>query len=585
MKKEMVWRIGMPHSFIQMYRSAIYPLKLLLLLICNLLFASMLSAQNAVIPGTLSAPYPTIINLAVVWEISGDDNHNASAIVRYRKADSSVWHHGMPLRRIHADSSKGTRPIFHWKEKFSGSIFDLQEDTVYEIEITLNDPDGGGQVRTITARTRSVPHTPADATIKNATPENFAAITGKAERGDVILLAPGDYGIEVVYTDGTPQQPITIRTASRHPDSAAVFESFSLKDRKHVIADGLTVNGKIDLINAEECAVVRCNVTAIYGISAENPPGAKNCYIADNVVTGIITWAADNMGASGKNKGEGIEITGPGNVICYNRVTGYRDCISLMEDTQTSEQYCIDIYNNDIYLGLDDAIEADFCMGNCRIMRNRITNCFMGLSSQPSLGGPTYFIRNVMYNIIDCPYKLARYSQGDVVLHNTVIKVGDGLRIIHNPSYAFLRNNIAIGGRGGGRFGKYGSGEGRAMNFENTDSTINIDYEGIGTEGTPFVARLGNITTYSIEELRNKTQMQHAVQVDMGVFASDPDFPDPALKERKPADLRLRPGSTAVDAGEVIPGINSDYHGSAPDLGAFEIGAEIPHYGPRPLEY
>ena len=201
MKKEMVWRIGMPHSFIQMYRSAIYPLKLLLLLICNLLFASMLSAQNAVIPGTLSAPYPTIINLAVVWEISGDDNHNASAIVRYRKADSSVWHHGMPLRRIHADSSKGTRPIFHWKEKFSGSIFDLQEDTVYEIEITLNDPDGGGQVRTITARTRSVPHTPADATIKNATPENFAAITGKAERGDVILLAPGDYGIEVVYTD------------------------------------------------------------------------------------------------------------------------------------------------------------------------------------------------------------------------------------------------------------------------------------------------------------------------------------------------------------------------------------------------
>ena len=38
--------------------------------------------------------------------------------------------------------------------------------------------------------------------------------------------------------------------------------------------------------------------------------------------------------------------------------------------------------------GLDDGIEADFALSNCRIMRNRITNCFVGISSQPGLGGP-----------------------------------------------------------------------------------------------------------------------------------------------------------------------------------------------------
>lgn len=36
----------------------------------------------------------------------------------------------------------------------------------------------------------------------------------------------------------------------------------------------------------------------------------------------------------------------------------------------------------------DDAIEADFTMGNCRVLRNRISNSFMGISSQP---GPPHY--------------------------------------------------------------------------------------------------------------------------------------------------------------------------------------------------
>jgi hypothetical protein len=37
-----------------------------------------------------------------------------------------------------------------------------------------------------------------------------------------------------------------------------------------------------------------------------------------------------------------------------------------------------------------------------------------------------------------------------------------------------------------------------------------------------------------------------------------------------------------VDRGAVIPNVTDDYSGSAPDLGALEIGAPVPHYGPRP---
>ena len=144
---------------------------------------------------------------------------------------------------------------------------------------------------------------------------------------------------------------------------------------------GIQFNG------ARHCVIRNCTVHAVYGIVSYKP-GAENCIISDNVVTGVCSWTNEAMGAHGANIGEGIELTGPGNVICYNRVTGFRDCISTMEDSHVVNQSCIDIYNNDIYRGVDDAVEADFCFSNCRIFRNRITNSYVGLSSQPGLGGP-----------------------------------------------------------------------------------------------------------------------------------------------------------------------------------------------------
>ena len=58
---------------------------------------------------------------------------------------------------------------------------------------------------------------------------------------------------------------------------------------------------------------------------------------------------------------------------------------------------------------------------------------------------------------------------------------------------------------------------------------------------------------------------------------------DPIRTLYNPADFdfQLRPGSAAVDAGIRLPGINDDFTGRAPDLGAYEAGRPMPHYGPR----
>jgi hypothetical protein len=78
-------------------------------------------------------------------------------------------------------------------------------------------------------------------------------------------------------------------------------------------------------------------------------------------------------------------------------------------------------------------------------------------------------------------------------------------------------------------------------------------------------------------------QDKHSMLVDYDTFVKvTPTGPDPRTLYR-PADFdfQLRQGSAAIDAGVRLPGINDDFTGRAPDLGALEIGRPVPHYGPR----
>ena len=100
-----------------------------------------------------------------------------------------------------------------------------------------------------------------------------------------------------------------------------------------------------------------------------------------------------------------------------------------------------------------------------------------------------------------------------------------------------------------------------------------------------FKGPLAKRTFASLEEFRKGTgQEQHGVLVDVDVFVHAP-LPDRSDPQRlyRPADFDfgLKPGSSAIDAGVPLPTINDDYTGKAPDLGAYELGAAPPHYGPR----
>jgi len=49
-----------------------------------------------------------------------------------------------------------------------------------------------------------------------------------------------------------------------------------------------------------------------------------------------------------------------------------------------------------------------------------------------------------------------------------------------------------------------------------------------------------------------------------------------------PTDTTLAGGSNAVDAGAVMANVNDGFTGSAPDLGALELGCPLPIFGVRP---
>ena len=62
-------------------------------------------------------------------------------------------------------------------------------------------------------------------------------------------------------------------------------------------------------------------------------------------------------------------------------------------------------------------------------------------------------------------------------------------------------------------------------------------------------------------------------------------LPDPAKRHQvlhaMDVSFKLKPGSKAVDAGDIIPTVNDGFAGKAPDLGALEVGQSEPHSGPR----
>ena len=533
---------------------------------------------------------PTLRCLGAYWIVRGDDNKNAVVSLNYRKQGEAQWHAGAPLFRVEKGINHDAKinvPDDGWL--FAGSAVLLQPDSEYELKLTLNDPDGGTATKTLNAHTSKEPVAPTGPTYyvvpgngggsgTKADPyKGLAAADKKAKPGDTFILQPGTYagtialrksgerGKAIVWR-GSGEQAILDGGGKNVIEAIGVhdvwFEKLNIKNAKYAIVTH----------ESERIVVRRCHITqSDFGVTAtKNSKDTLNDYfITDNVIEGVSHWPR----SEGIEDRRGIQVAGAGHVVAYNRIRGFGDAMDTFQGPRCES---IDFHNNDCELLTDDGCELDYSQRNTRCFENRFTNVFQGISTQPIYGGPVYIFRNALFNVCLEPFKMHNGPSGAIMIHNTVAKKGIPLILDTTKpiSNCYYRNNLFIG-----------SGPERYA-FCNEAKATDCDYDYDGFAGGPW----GNFLKWNkekypnLEAVRTKSPVEkHAVVVDGAtVFQSGVVPPaDEKTLVQTPPDLRLSSHTAGLDAGQVLTGFNDGFAGKAPDLGAYEAGAPLPHYGPR----
>jgi hypothetical protein len=565
------------------------------------------SAAFATVPGEVVVEEPTLFCAGFQWRIEGDSNHNCAAQVEYRKAADAMWRRGFPLLRCESWQSADPKYPFDVGNLLAGSIFDLEPGTAYEVRLTLKDPDGGEAQRTVTVTTRTEPpHYAGLRTLyvapvgpgagadggtgtREAPFEGIAAADRAAQPGDVFLLLPGTYSGSVgLKKSGQPGKPIVWRGTDRAKvilDGSGKDESLGFGGQDHLQFEDLTFvganQGCIKAFGCHTIVVRRCtfknyryagimsqgSAERLRGTEVVTPArNSRNWFITDNEFYGPADWKKGR-----KSSSYGVVLSGAGHVIAWNRIQDCWDTISLAGGRGEPKGGSLDICYNDLRQATDDGVEADYVYHNTRIYRNRLTNTFSSLSSQPAFGGPTYMLYNAMYNTTNKPFKLHVNTTGAIIAHNTCTTSREAF---YGGSFhdAHFRNNLILGLPG--EQGYWMSVQGHPLD---------MDYTGYSVAAPSPLIKLNNVRYQTVEEFAEDTgQMTHSVRVDWQVFVNAPPpsgqgtTVDPAA-----VDLGLRPGSAAIDGGILLPGINDGFTGRAPDLGCYEQGKPVPHYGPR----
>ncbi len=531
-------------------------------------------AETALSRRGVITSYSTIQSIGIEWPISGDANHNAECLVRYRLLGATTWQDAQPLFRVD----------FQGYDMLAGSIFHLQENSQYEVELALSDPDGGSDMQIELVTTRPQPVLPSGGNIYHVVPgtgggdgsvgnpfAGMAAAQSAAKPGDTFLLHAGNYGSagQVYFTvSGTPGNPIVWRAAG---DGEALFNQVRL-EADHIWLDHLTfryADGNDYGLRTSPPGPLGVVLTANHFENCHTciylNDGGEGWYIADNTIIG------DNDPAGGSDfSGEGVELWHTsGHTVAYNRISRVADGISYPHSN-------VDIFGNEIFDTTDDGIEGDYGHNNVRIWGNRISNAYNnGISFQPMDGAPWY----VLFNQVAAPgedaLKLRTRTDRVLLAHNTLVAwngpVSSGSELIKSMR---SRNNLWV------------SVEDRYVWENGGDPTMNwrsdLDYDGFDWGNFIYAFKWGErLDDIAAFQALTGHEM-NAVRIDRDDCFEVFDIPAPPPTPIPFQNLTLTSGCDAVDAGEPLANINDGYLGAGPDMGAYERGAVLPHYGPRP---
>jgi len=441
------------------------------------------------------------------------------------------------------------------------------------------------------------------------------------------------HGTYYLTAKGTPEKPIVIKSAG---DGKVIFDGNGNFNLFNVIAadyhyfEGLIIRntyvgflaGNKNILGSSGLTVKRCRFEDIDKGIHTDWSGSKNFYIADNVFIGrhhpnrLHSWINFPERKSSPYPYEkclseyAIKVAGAGHVICHNYITNFHDGIDhatygvpdgyppyahpdiypVEEVLRRDRMFVsIDIYNNLIINMHDNFIEADGAMYNIRVLRNLcISAAAHALSQQTLLGGPAYFIRNIVYHAPDS-IKHAQNPSGLIYYHNTFAAKVEASQA---SNYHF-RNNLILGWLPSeiifsvDSFTNYTSSDYNGFcpnpaaeySFSWKSPPLDLPKDYIGER---VVRKFATLEEYSQATGQDKNSILVDYDIFLNVAKADPNNVTKIYKTED-LDFRLKPNAVAVDAGYILPNVNDDFTGRAPDLGALEVGMDVPIYGPRPL--
>ncbi len=588
----------------------------------SVVFLAMIFSSNCLLSSNISEvkTYGNFETAGIIIKVDGM-NFNESAQIEYKKAGTGLFKPGHDFVRYDGNH-------------LATSLFKLELNTTYDLRITLNDPDGvtGTNPMTIKVTTKpefSIPVPLRIVNVSNQT-ELDEAITN-LQAGDEIRLAAGTYvnGIHVFNISGTIFNPIvfTSQNITKPIIQGNTDNGIGIEAGAYFIFNNLEVHNEsgagVFFRGCHDMVITNCyihdnqpgdytaNISIQHGEEG-TPPLAGNFLIMNNVISDEIhDPVEENQGPGEPNTNVpgqsyfGIDCRytpGPFITIRNNLIYGVVDGIHPCADEGGSPVMGpdeldvlnswvdreLDIYNNVIYDCKDDDIELDGHMVNGRVFDNRLGKCENTISVAPIYPGPVFVVRNYMSGFHQGCIKqntgVEGISRGVIFYHNTAMEKPRTIpahcgseNCLYRGEPALQQNFVYKNNIFYAR-GRVYNGDMYSGGYHRYDTLdYNINYSTKEAESAnPYIYKW---VSYDLDPLNNSRyetmdgfriatgQEQHGVWGDPKLNTSlYGNFPSGMYLYTMTIDS----SSVGIDRGVLINGINNDFLGSAPDIGAYE---------------
>jgi len=524
--------------------------------------------------------------------VKGVPDEVAGATVRFRTRGDPAWKDALPLvvalGNKFAETGEDDETQAAWADaapiirRLHGSVFWLEPQTSYEVEVALTDKSGAPK-GTLAGAATTLPDEVAygrGRTLKvgaDGAFQTIAAALKEAKPGDMVLIAPGVYKEPIRIAgkpSGEPGNPITLRAekgAILDGDGVAksgdVHAGIALGDAHDLVVEGFLVRryGYCMFINTCQRVVIQRNFIDLRESEKSAPYGIRLKRCRDSLVQFNVA-VEPKLGEHHYARYPFSIDLGHRNIIRYNQMLGGA-CHDIMTTRNNADT---DIYEN-VLRGTtaDDGVELEG--GTCINLRffNNLLDCRDGgkaaISVTPVTVGPVYVVRNVVI----CSQQAIKFANDGTA---NALKAGHTFcdfaplffyhNVFHSPKDQFFRflgchgrpiliNNI-ITGKPLPAVARNLQADRKTALYARVEADYNLYWDG----GTTTKSLTPGLDAHSL-------------------------FANPRFADAARDDFRLREGSPAMDKAIRLPNINDHFVGAAPDIGRFELGTERP---PRTLK-